>query len=159
MKRRTQCLKIPVSLRREWCGKVSLSLSYDTKVTGDFPRPGFKNPPCNAGDVGSIPVGGTEIPHDMQQISSHTTTRETTHCSERSLLTQRRSHMLLTKIRWSQINVVIQSLSPVWCLTLCNPMDYSMPGSSVLHCLPDFAQIPVHWSQINKYIKVKRTAV
>ena len=31
------------------------------------------------------------------------------------------------------------------CLTVCDPVDYSKPGSSVLHCLPEFAQIPVHW--------------
>ena len=31
------------------------------------------------------------------------------------------------------------------CLTLCDPMDCSMPGSSVLHYLPEFAQIHVHW--------------
>ena len=31
------------------------------------------------------------------------------------------------------------------CLTLCNPMDGSTPGSSVLHCLPQFAQIHVYW--------------
>ena len=28
---------------------------------------------------------------------------------------------------------------------LCDPVDYSLPGSSVLHCLPEFAQIRVHW--------------
>ena len=32
------------------------------------------------------------------------------------------------------------------CLTLCDPMDCSMPGYSVLHCLPEFAQIHVHWA-------------
>ena len=31
------------------------------------------------------------------------------------------------------------------CPTVCDPMDCSMPGSSVLHCLPEFAQIHVHW--------------
>ena len=31
------------------------------------------------------------------------------------------------------------------CLILCDPMDCSMPGSSVLHYLPEFAQIHVHW--------------
>ena len=31
------------------------------------------------------------------------------------------------------------------CLTFCNPMECSMPGSSVLHYLPKFAQIHVHW--------------
>ena len=31
------------------------------------------------------------------------------------------------------------------CLTLCNPMDCSMPGFLVLHHLPEFAQTHVHW--------------
>ena len=30
------------------------------------------------------------------------------------------------------------------CPTLCDPVDYSLPGSSVLHCPPEFAQIRVH---------------
>ena len=30
-------------------------------------------------------------------------------------------------------------------LTLCNPVDCSAPGFPVLHCLPEFAQIHVHW--------------
>ena len=30
------------------------------------------------------------------------------------------------------------------CLTLCDPMDCSMPGFPVLHYLPEFAQIHVH---------------
>ena len=29
--------------------------------------------------------------------------------------------------------------------TLCDLMDYSTPGSSVLHCFPEFAPIHVHW--------------
>ena len=31
------------------------------------------------------------------------------------------------------------------CPTLCNPMDCSMPGFPVLHCLLEFAQTHVHW--------------
>ena len=31
------------------------------------------------------------------------------------------------------------------CATLCDPMDCITPGSSVLHCLLEFAQIHVHW--------------
>ena len=31
------------------------------------------------------------------------------------------------------------------CLTLCDPMDCSTPGFSVLHYLLQFAQTPVHW--------------
>ena len=30
-------------------------------------------------------------------------------------------------------------------LTLCNPMDCSMPGFPVLHCLPELGQTQVHW--------------
>lgn len=31
------------------------------------------------------------------------------------------------------------------CPTLCNPMDYSTLGSSVLHSLSEFAQMHLHW--------------
>ena len=31
------------------------------------------------------------------------------------------------------------------CPALCDPMDCSMPGSSVLHCFLEFVQIHVHW--------------
>ena len=36
---------------------------------------------------------------------------------------------------------VVQSLTCVW---LCDPMDCSPPGSSVLHYVPEFAQTHVH---------------
>ena len=32
------------------------------------------------------------------------------------------------------------------CLTLCNPMNFSMPGSPILHYLVEFAQTLIHWS-------------
>ena len=38
-----------------------------------------------------------------------------------------------------------QSLTAKLCLTLCEPVDSSTPGFPVLHCLPEFAQIHVHW--------------
>ena len=31
------------------------------------------------------------------------------------------------------------------CPTLCDPMNCSTPGFPVLHCLPEFTQIYVHW--------------
>ena len=37
---------------------------------------------------------------------------------------------------------VVKSLSHV---RLCCPMDYSTPGFSVLHSIPEFAQTHVHW--------------
>ena len=37
--------------------------------------------------------------------------------------------------------VVFQPLSP----TLCDPIDYGMPVSSVLHYLLEFAEIHVYW--------------
>ena len=39
--------------------------------------------------------------------------------------------------------VSAQSLSGIW---LCYPMGYSTPGIPVLHYLPEFAQIHVHWA-------------
>ena len=39
-------------------------------MTGDFPGvPVVKNPPSNAGDMGSIPGWGTKIPHAAGQLS------------------------------------------------------------------------------------------
>ena len=38
---------------------------------------------------------------------------------------------------------IFQSLS--FCLTLCNPMDCSMPGFPVFHYIPEFVQTHVHW--------------
>ena len=35
-----------------------------------------KNPPCNAGDMGLIPVQGTKIPKAVEQLSPRTITRE-----------------------------------------------------------------------------------
>ena len=34
------------------------------------------------------------------------------------------------------------------CPTLCDPMDCSMPGFPVLHCLPEFTQIHIHWVSV-----------
>ena len=33
-------------------------------------------------------------------------------------------------------------------LILCDPIEFSTPGSSVLHYLPEFAQIHVHWTGV-----------
>ena len=45
---------------------------------------------------------------------------------------------------WNNVLHIIdvQLLSPVW---LCDPMDCSTPGTSVLHYYPEFAQIHAHW--------------
>ena len=46
-------------------------------VPGDFPGGSVVgNPPSNAGAVGSIPGGGTKIPHAAGQLSLHASTRE-----------------------------------------------------------------------------------
>ena len=50
--------------------------SINTKK-GAFPDgPVVKNPPRNAGDEGSIPDWGTEIPCAMEQLSPRATTTE-----------------------------------------------------------------------------------
>ena len=42
------------------------------------------------------------------------------------------------------ISFFISSVAQL-CLTLCDPMDYSMPGLPVHHQLPEFTQTRVHW--------------
>ena len=43
---------------------------------GDFlGGPGVKNSPPNVGDMGLIPGWGTMIPHAMEQLSPHTTSK------------------------------------------------------------------------------------
>ena len=41
---------------------------------------------------------------------------------------------------WAQFSSVTK-----WCLTLCDPMDCSMPGFPVHHELPELAQTQVRW--------------
>ena len=49
---------------------------------------------------------------------------------------------LIISIKIGITIIIGQLLSHV---RLCNPMDCSMPDSPVLHYLPEFAQIHVHW--------------
>ena len=55
----------------------------------DFPGgPVIKNPPSNAGDMGSIPGRGTKIPHAAGQLSLRATTTELAYLSERACVPQ-----------------------------------------------------------------------
>ena len=54
-------------------------LGYEKSNGGDFPGgPGVKNPPSNAGTVGSIPGQGTKIPYAAGQLNLPATTTEPT---------------------------------------------------------------------------------
>ena len=54
-------------------------------VVRNFPGgPVVENPPCNAGDVGSIPGWGTRIPHAAGQLSLRATAAEFAHFNERA---------------------------------------------------------------------------
>ena len=56
---------------------------------GDFPGgPVVKNPPSNAGDVGSIPGQGIKIPHAVGQLSLRATTAELARLSEKARMLQ-----------------------------------------------------------------------
>ena len=46
----------------------------------------------------------------------------------------------MIKCKWINFSSVAQS-----CLTLCNPMDCSIPGFPVIRHCPEFAQTHVHW--------------
>ena len=61
--------------------------------------------------------------------------------------TKKQRLLLSVELRWSVILAAAPCCCSVAksCLTLCNFVDYNTPTSSVLYCLPDFAQIHVHW--------------
>ena len=45
-----------------------------------------------------------------------------------------------------EIKIILCSCSVAkLCPTLCDPMNCSLPGFLVFHCLPEFAQTHVHW--------------
>ena len=54
-------------------------------------------------------------------------------------------HDWATKLNWVTSNKNCCCSVTQSCLTLCNSMDCSIPGSSVLRSLPEFAQTHVHW--------------
>ena len=60
-----------------------------TNTKRDFPGgPVVKNPPSNAGDVGSIPGRGTKIPHTTGQLSLRAATTELASLNERARVPQ-----------------------------------------------------------------------
>ena len=47
----------------------AVPLSLQQYISRDFPGgPVVKNPPSNAGNTGSVPSGGTKIPHESEQL-------------------------------------------------------------------------------------------
>ena len=46
--------------------------------------------------------------------------------------------------QWNWINTQLSSVTQS-CLTLCDPMNHSMPGLPVYHQLPESTQTHVHW--------------
>ena len=73
----------------------------------------------------------------MSTVSESLTTQFKQQCFVLIILFSQVLNIYLVLIGF--ISSVIQS-----CLTLCDPMDYSMPGFPVHHQLPELAQIHVH---------------
>ena len=63
-----------------------------------------KNPPCNVGDVDSIPGLGTKIPNATEQLSPHATATKTLSPSRESVHCNKNNPMCQTKTCHSQIN-------------------------------------------------------
>ena len=63
-----------------------------------------KNPPCNAGDLGAIPGGGTKILYATDLLSPRAATRESTCRNERPCMMKRRPNAAnILKNKTSQI--------------------------------------------------------
>ena len=57
---------------------------------------------------------------------------------------QRVRHDWATELNWTDVMLSVLSVTKS-CLTLCNCRDCSTSGFPVLHCLPESAQVQVHW--------------
>ena len=101
--------------------------------------------------IGAAASEGTEIPYSRAVQDSHGCFF---HCLTRPLLPPHWVGMMaelpcvhLQKGWGASYCCSVTKMYP----TLCNPMDCSMPGCSVFHYQPEFAQIPVH--QVGDAIK------
>ena len=125
-----------------------------------------KESACSAGDLGSIPWLGrppgegkgyplqcSRLKNSMDCIvygvTKSLTWLSTFHFISFSIVSSRVIHVIaymkMSFLLWLN-NIPLYSYCSVAKLypTLCNPMDCSMPGFPILHCLPEFAQTHVH---------------
>ena len=130
-----------------WVRKIPWRRKWQpTPVFLDFPGGSTgKESACNTGDLGLIPgLGrspgegkGYPLQYPGQENSMdcivHGVTKSWTRLSDFHF------HSL------SQFSPVTQS-----CLTLCDPMNYSMPGLPVHHQLPEFTQTHLRMNSIKK---------
>ena len=93
--------------------------------------PVLRNLPFNAGDTGSIPGGGTKIPHAEGQLTSCASAAESSSCNERFPKIQQRSCLPQLGPRWpkkyalKKIKIEASRVSEVEGRVLNSP-----PGSS-----------------------------
>ena len=96
---------------------------FRSEKSGDFPDgPLVENSPPKAGDVGSIPGGGTKISHAVEQLSLRTTTMEpmsSRACApklEKACVPQQRPSAIRRKKKWA---IESQTWPPRPPYTLC----------------------------------------
>ena len=97
-----------------------------------------KEPTCNAGDLGLIPGLGRSPGEGKISPLQHSGLENSMDCVVHGVIksqTQLSDFHLLT----CKFSSVAQS-----CLTLCDPMNRSMPGLPVHHQRPEFTQTHVH---------------
>ena len=90
-----------------------------------------RNPPCNAGDAGSILGWGTKIPHTAELVSSSTTNYWSPHLcatTSKSVCLNKRSHM--PQLRPNSAKEINQFSSVTQsCPTLWDPLDCTCQAS------------------------------
>ena len=74
-------------------GEIIINITGNQKMINS---PMVKNPPCNAGEMGSTPGQGTKIPHATEQLNPCTTITEST-CSRAHVLQLENLHAATTE--------------------------------------------------------------
>ena len=96
-----------------------------------------ENPSSDARGTGQIPGQGTKIPHAMGQLNPQATAKEKAHVPQgKSLVLQQRPRAAKRKKRICKLIMqccffFFSAKSLQSCLTLCNPIDGSPPGSPI----------------------------
>ena len=94
-------------------------------------------------------IPGTEEPSGLPSMGSHRVRHDWSDLAASRLkwigVCKCTMTMLGSCQALSKCSVQFSSVQSLSCLTICDPMDYSMPGFPVRHQLPEFAQTHVHW--------------
>ena len=141
-------------------GSQRVRHDWATNTISDGPV--VKNPPCNSGDVGSIPGWGTKIPHPTEQLSPHAATimpvGSKTHHKDPAQRKKKKGKKLLCQSCWRSSQMKTDHWFSIWLsslLLLLIPKGAFITGyicMCVRACVCTFSSLPLICLSIWNYV-------